>query len=68
MLKKAQEGLQNPKPLTKSGTYDDFSTGKSPSAKGSLNTNGGKSAGVPCLEKHSLKSGFFTKKVPKGQG
>ena len=35
---------------------------------GSMNTNGGKSPETKRYEKHGLKSGFFTKKVLKGQG
>lgn len=35
---------------------------------GSMQTNGGKSPETKRYEKHGLKSGFFTKKVLKGQG
>lgn len=55
-------------PMKQSGTYLDLPKGKSPEAKGSLNTRGGKDPGVPCIEKHSVKDKWFTSKVPKGQG
>lgn len=37
-----------------------------PEPKTSLHTNKGKSAGVPVIEKHGIKSGWFTKKMAKG--
>jgi hypothetical protein len=49
--------------------YDDMTMNKSanPAPKASMNTNGGKDPGVKRLEKHPIKSAFWTKKHAKGQ-
>jgi len=48
--------------------YQDMSmnTAANPEPQAPMNTNKGKDPGVKRLEKHSLKSGFFTKKGMKG--
>lgn len=50
------------------GKYDDMSMNHSanPAPTPSMSTNGGRDPGVKRLEKHSVKSGFFTKKDKKG--
>lgn len=48
--------------------YDDMKVNKSanPEPKTSMNSNGGKDPLVKRLEKHPIKSGFWTKKHAKG--
>lgn len=52
------------------GSYNDLPKGKHdmPMPKGSMNSGKGHDPQTKCLEKHPIKSGFFTKKVAKGQG
>lgn len=49
--------------------YDDMKMKKDayPMPKESMNSNGGKDPGVKRLEKHPIKSAFWTKKHAKGQ-
>ncbi|MDH5666560.1 MAG: hypothetical protein OEY86_00935 [Nitrospira sp.] len=48
--------------------YDDMKMNKSayPMPKASKNSNGGKDPGVKVIEKHPIKSAFWTKKKMKG--
>ena len=50
------------------GKYEDMGMNHSanPAPKTSMNTNGGHDPAVKRLEKHPVKSGFFTKKDKKG--